>query len=349
MNSKKIITTSILVIILVLVFGFIYNNFVLKNNGSIVDLAKSNYDSLWSNSEYNNAEELLKSGKKKEALATFESILTEATSTDPIVLGQLQIRVATLYDADGQKDIAVKKLFEIINGPDAYFITKAFSYEYLARMLYMTKDQKVYDAIMVHMAGDQALAGLSSSNDKITALSLVLLQKSEAVTPLYLALTQRYYIETQLLSTKISTDDRRMYLDNLIQTEAMIADIEREQNVGYMLPLALLRKAQVIENIYAPGLTKQSPDIHYGLAVQAYNNSPQARGYNYVYYEYARYLAVSGGVSKKTEIDSMLAHFNQEDEKNNLKIYLQNLENDKNSKAYKDLQVLKKIAPEFKL
>jgi hypothetical protein len=350
MNTHKIIKNIlilIVLIVLVVVAFFLY----LQNNNSkplTPDLGPSEYSNLWDTQNFRNAENLIVAGELEAALAAYKTMLTSATTTDPIVKGQLEIRIATLYDAKGERNTAVQKLFEIANDTSAYFITRAFAYEFLARMVYMTRDETVYNLIVAEIVKNEPTFSVGLAIDKYASLSGTLLKRSIDIAPLYLALTQSTFIETEYTNKEIVLQNSSSTVALIRKWEPMIRDIEVEENVGYMLPLALLRRAQVIENIYTPGLTRQAPEMYYKLAKTSYDTYPQARSYNYVYYEYARYLANSEGISRKEDIQILLGHYQTNPvEKQNLASYIRNLE--KGSKAEKEYQVLKKIVPGFSL
>lgn len=352
MSRTKRIIVNILVLAICIALYFLGTRYLYPYIQSLryvaPDLRPSSYINLWTSENYKKAEDLLAMGSSTEALEAYKKILQEtaaSTTVDNIVNSQIVIRIATLYDKTGQKDIAIDKLFEIVNSPDSYFITKAFAYEYLSRMLYMTKEDEVYDLISKKISAEDKIAVESKNGSRITNLSLFLLDKSIATAPLYLALSQKAYIESSNSTTQELATKRPEYIRDLRRYEAMIGEIERDNNIGYMLPLALARKAQIIEVIYIPGLTKELPEEYYKSAVKSYDKYSEARSYNYVYYEYARYLAVTYGDSKKTEILTLLDHFSKDvAEKENLKAYLTGISKDKNSKEYKQMILLKKVS-----
>ena len=338
----KIIFAIVIIVLVLLTSYVIYTKFLKPTKSVVIDSKPISYVYLWNNQDFINAEKLTIEGRYTEALDVYNSLLqSDLSREDVITKSQINIRIATLLDAMGEKAEAIRALNQIATNDKEYFITRSFSYEYMARMLYETRDQLVLLEI-VQITGIKP----TSETDQYTAVSQELLRKSNDISPLYLSLTQKMVIELNKLSTYTPENTKKIRYE-LGLIDRMIFDIRKEQNQGYMLPLAQLRKAKIAERLQESGNygLPQTPDKYYLDAIDAYEKYPEARSYNYAYYEYARYLAVSGGASKKDQIVTSLEHYKQNaSENNNLKTYLKNLEKYPTSKAYKELQVLTKIS-----
>ena len=327
-TSKLIIILGGLLVAAVVLY-FAYNFFIRKQVSQSQDLTPLNYVYLWNDDTYNNAQKLTNEGKYDEALDEYNKLLTtDLSKEDVITKSQINIRIATLLDLMGQKQAAVETLSKIASNPNEYFITRAFAYEYIARMLYDTRDPEVLKII-------ESVAGVTGgSNDKYTDVSIQLLNKSVEIAPLYLALTQKMKIELNSSNVPFTKDNTLKIRNELGTIDSMIKDIIDEQNVGYMLPLALLRKAQIAERIDESGnygLPKSVED-YYKDAITAYEKYGEATSYNYVYYEYARYLANKFGETRKSDIESLVSHYRGEvKEKDNFKLFIKNIQDRKES------------------
>jgi hypothetical protein len=120
-----------------------------------------------------------------------------------------------------------------------------------------------------------------------------------------------------------------------------------------MIPLSLLRKAKIAERLEQAGgySLPKTVEQYYLDAVSSYDRYGEARRYNYVYYEYARYLANKYGTDRKTDIEKILKHFKTNvSEKENLSIFLLNIqkkEGEIDGLLLKEYRVLEKMFPDF--
>ncbi len=344
----KIFKTLLLILFLVLVVYALYTKFFKPSQVVAIDSRPISYVYLWNNEDFNRAEKLTLEGKYDEALDAYNLLLqSDLSKEDVITKSQLNIRIATLLDAMGEKTQAVTALNQIATNEREYFITRSFAYEYMARMLFDTRNPEVLNAVT-------STTGIQTSGaDPYQTVTKQLLQKSEDIAPLYLALTQAMKVDLLSATTPFTAENTKAYRYDLGVIDTMIEDIREEQNVGYMLPLALLRKAQIAERIETSGNygLPKSVDQYYMDAKAAYDSYGEARAYNYVYYEYARYLANKYGESKKIEVLALLDHFKQGNAENaNLKVLISNIEQKKASAIQiKEHTSLKKLAPSFSI
>jgi tetratricopeptide (TPR) repeat protein len=351
----KIFKIALLILAALLIAYALYVKFFKPAQAVAIDSKPISYVYLWNNNDFNKAERLTLEGKYDEALDTYNVLLqSDLSKEDVITKSQLSIRIATLLDSMGEKSQAITALNQIATNEKEYFITRSFAYEYMARMLFETRSPDILSTIT-------SITGLQSVGaDPYQSISKQLLQRSEAIAPLYLALTQEMKVDLLSATTPFTAENTKSYRYDLGVIDRMIADIRDEQNVGYMLPLALLRKAQVAERIEASGnygLPKKVED-YYIDAAAAYEKYPEARSYNYVYYEYARYLAnryskdmETFGESRKGDIQVFLNYYKKDvPEKQNLKIFLQNIEKEnKNNLQKKELNQVKVVVPNFSI
>lgn len=345
-KTLKIFKILLLVVFIILVLYALYVKFWKPSQAVAIDSKPISYVYLWNNEDFNRAEKLTLEGKYDEALDVYNVLLQgDLSREDLITKSQLNIRIATLLDAMGEKTQSVAALNQIAANDREYFITRSFAYEYMARMLFDSRDPAVLEAI-TSTTGIQA-----SGTDPYQSVSKQLLQRSEAIAPLYLALTQEMKVDLLSATTPFTAENTKEYRYELGVIDRMITDIREEQNVGYMLPLALLRKAQIAERIETSGNygLPQSVEQYYMDAKAAYDTYGEARSYNYAYYEYARYLANKYGESKKTEVLALLEHFKQNNSENaNLKSLLNSIEQKRGTALQtKEHSALKKLAPEF--
>lgn len=345
-KTLKIFKIILLILFTILVLYALYTKFWRPSQAVAIDSKPISYVYLWNNEDFNKAEKLTLEGKYDEALDTYNLLLqSDLSKEDVITKSQLNIRIATLLDAMGEKTQAITALNQIAINEKEYFITRSFAYEYMARMLFDTRSPEVLAAI-TSITGVQSIG-----EDQYQSVSKQLLERSEAIAPLYLSLTQEMKIDLLSATTPFTAENTKEYRNDLGVIDRMIKDIRDEQNVGYMLPLALLRKAQIAERIETSGNygLPKSVEEYYMDAKTAYDSYGEARVYNYVYYEYARYLASKYGESKKTEVIVLLDHFKQNNSENtNLKLLIESFEQKKASTLQvKEYTALKKLAPDF--
>jgi hypothetical protein len=345
-KTLKILKIALLILFTILVLYALYTKFWKPSQAVAIDSKPISYVYLWNNEDFNLAEKLTLEGKYVEALDTYNQLLQgDLSKEDVITKSQLNIRIATLLDTMGEKGQAVTTLNQIATNEKEYFITRSFAYEYMARMLFDTRSPEILSAVA-------AATGIQADGaDPYLTVSKQLLQRSETIAPLYLALTQEMKIDLLSANTVFTAENTKEYRYDLGTIDRMIGDIRDEQNVGYMLPLALLRKAQIAERIETSGNygLPQTVEQYYMDAKAAYDTYGEARSYNYVYYEYARYLANKYGESKKAEVLILLEHFKQNNPENtNLKTLLTSIEQNKGTTLQtKEHTALKKISPGF--
>jgi hypothetical protein len=345
MKYISLIAKIIGLLILAGVIVYVAYTYIIKPNNvtAQIDSKPISYVYLWNDETFKKAEQLTIEGRYDEALDAYNTLLQgDLSKEDVITKSQLNIRVATLLDLMGEKEQAIIALNQIASNEREYFITRSFAYEYMARMLYDTRDPIVLKAI------NESLGMSSTAQDKYAGTAIDLLKKSEMIAPLYLALTQQMKVELQMFEGKYTKENVAAYRTDLGIIDRMIQDINEEQNKGYMLPLALLRKAQLAEIIDESGHygLPKSVEEYYKDAVAAYETHPEARSYNYVYYEYARYLADVSGDSRKNDIVTLMAHYTENvPEKQNFKTYIANIKTSGSQKVRTGLSTLEKISP----
>jgi tetratricopeptide (TPR) repeat protein len=247
-KTLKIFKIVLLILFVVLVAYALYTKFFKPSQAGAIDSKPISYVYLWNNEDFNRAEKLTLEGKYDEALDTYNVLLQgDLSKEDVITKSQLNIRIATLLDAMGEKTQAITALNQIATNEKEYFITRSFAYEYMARMLFDTRSPEVLDSVTA-VTGIQAVGA-----DPYQTVSKQLLQRSEAIAPLYLALTQEMKVDLLSATSAFTAENTKEYRYDLGTIDRMIRDIRDEQNVGYMLPLALLRKAQIAERIEQSG------------------------------------------------------------------------------------------------
>ncbi|MEK7166191.1 MAG: hypothetical protein AAB874_05290, partial [Patescibacteria group bacterium] len=147
-KTLKIFKILLLVVFIILVLYALYVKFWKPSQAVAIDSKPISYVYLWNNEDFNRAEKLTLEGKYDEALDVYNVLLQgDLSREDLITKSQLNIRIATLLDAMGEKTQSVAALNQIAANDREYFITRSFAYEYMASMLFDSRDPAVLEAI----------------------------------------------------------------------------------------------------------------------------------------------------------------------------------------------------------
>lgn len=313
--NKTIFTWLGIILLLFVAGGFSYYYFVAKPAPPSAPVSKYSSTNtpfsalMASNSDFLTAQNLMRAGDYTGAIASYRKAL--ANTSDPVLLGQIEFKLAVATALSGDKIGAIKRYKEIAANAGNTLVLRAYAVQAIALLYNTTIDRSLTSEIF----SDQPYKSFVVPGDDLLSYRHLYEYASSfyplALPETYIAFWYARHLTT--LSTISSTSPQVVSDMAIIKLKLKNADVDIERtrndpNANGVIPDVLAHKAFTVGALASIGLwSPTDAETAYKLAIATFASFGSPVGSDgYARYFYASFLAHTYGSKRIADIETLL-------------------------------------------